>query len=239
MVRARRHPLGRPRAHRARPSPASALLMLALVGAGNALIDVAGFTLIARLAPANVLARVFGVLEASSRSPWASGGRDPVRHRRARPAPGARRPRPRDPVAIALTWVRLRALDAGMVRRDGAATARGRRPAPGAAPAGARDDRSTARPRRRPGRGRLRQKATRTTSTSSSPGGDRRRQGGDHDPGAGRLLRRDRAAAPGAPDRHGPGRGRPAAGVAARGPLRRRPHRVPPGHAPPRTSTSC
>ena len=64
VVRARRHPLGRPLVLIGLvPSPASALLMLALVGAGNALIDVAGFTLIARLAPANVLARVFGVLE--------------------------------------------------------------------------------------------------------------------------------------------------------------------------------
>ena len=45
------------------PSAASAMVMLAVVGAGNALIDVGGFTLIARIAPANVLARVFGVLE--------------------------------------------------------------------------------------------------------------------------------------------------------------------------------
>ena len=45
------------------PSAASAMVMLAIVGAGNALVDVGGFTLIARIAPANVLARVFGVLE--------------------------------------------------------------------------------------------------------------------------------------------------------------------------------
>ena len=45
------------------PSAASAMVMLAVVGAGNALIDVGGFTLIARISPANVLARVFGVLE--------------------------------------------------------------------------------------------------------------------------------------------------------------------------------
>ncbi|WP_019181847.1 MFS transporter [Microbacterium yannicii] len=45
------------------PQHAAALVLLAFVGVGNALIDVAGFTLIARLAPDDVLARVFGVLE--------------------------------------------------------------------------------------------------------------------------------------------------------------------------------
>jgi MFS family permease len=45
------------------PHEAAALGLLAFVGAGNALIDVAGFTLIGRLAPDAVLARVFGVLE--------------------------------------------------------------------------------------------------------------------------------------------------------------------------------
>ncbi|MGW9631513.1 MFS transporter [Agromyces sp. NPDC055520] len=45
------------------PFEAPALGLLAFVGVGNALIDVAGFTLIARMAPDAVLARVFGVLE--------------------------------------------------------------------------------------------------------------------------------------------------------------------------------
>lgn len=45
------------------PQQAAALFLLSFVGVGNALIDVAGFTLIARLAPDEVLARVFGVLE--------------------------------------------------------------------------------------------------------------------------------------------------------------------------------
>ncbi|MET0829351.1 MAG: MFS transporter [Microbacterium sp.] len=45
------------------PQEAAALFLLAFVGVGNALIDVAGFTLIGRLAPDAVLARVFGVLE--------------------------------------------------------------------------------------------------------------------------------------------------------------------------------
>ncbi|MEF3403204.1 MFS transporter [Agromyces sp. CCNWLW203] len=45
------------------PYEVPALGLLAFVGVGNALIDVAGFTLIARMAPDEVLARVFGVLE--------------------------------------------------------------------------------------------------------------------------------------------------------------------------------
>lgn len=45
------------------PQESAALGFLAFIGVGNALIDVAGFTLVARMAPDAVLARVFGVLE--------------------------------------------------------------------------------------------------------------------------------------------------------------------------------
>lgn len=45
------------------PVDFAALVLLAFVGVGNALIDVAGFTLLGRMAPDAVLARVFGVLE--------------------------------------------------------------------------------------------------------------------------------------------------------------------------------
>ena len=45
------------------PADAAALASMAFIGVGNALIDVAGFTLLGRMAPDHVLARVFGVLE--------------------------------------------------------------------------------------------------------------------------------------------------------------------------------
>jgi predicted MFS family arabinose efflux permease len=45
------------------PRQAAALALLACVGIGNALVDVGLFTLMARLAPDDVLARVFGLLE--------------------------------------------------------------------------------------------------------------------------------------------------------------------------------
>jgi hypothetical protein len=45
------------------PSEATTLILLACVGIGNALVDVGLFTLMARLAPDAVLARVFGLLE--------------------------------------------------------------------------------------------------------------------------------------------------------------------------------
>ena len=45
------------------PDELAALVLLAFVGVGNALIDLSGFTLLARLAADEVLARVFGVVE--------------------------------------------------------------------------------------------------------------------------------------------------------------------------------
>ena len=45
------------------PNAAAALVFLGLVGVGNTVVDVSGFTLLQRAAPDEVLARVFGALE--------------------------------------------------------------------------------------------------------------------------------------------------------------------------------
>lgn len=45
------------------PSTAAALILFGLIGIGNSLVDVAGFTLVQRAVPDEVLARVFGVIQ--------------------------------------------------------------------------------------------------------------------------------------------------------------------------------
>jgi MFS family permease len=101
------------------PSAASAMVMLAIVGAGNALVDVGGFTLIARIAPANVLARVFGVLESVAALGVGLGAlltpfiMDALTLGTSLVVLGLL-----TPTAVALSWRRLRALDAVIVGRD-------------------------------------------------------------------------------------------------------------------------
>jgi MFS family permease len=46
------------------PQEAPTLALLTIIGLGNAILDVSGFTVIARLAPDEVLARLFGIFEA-------------------------------------------------------------------------------------------------------------------------------------------------------------------------------
>jgi MFS family permease len=56
------------------PGQAAAIVLLGLVGVGNALIDVGGFTLLARLADETVLARMFAGFEAILTLGVAAGG---------------------------------------------------------------------------------------------------------------------------------------------------------------------
>ncbi|MFL6079629.1 MAG: MFS transporter [Ornithinibacter sp.] len=101
------------------PSAASAMTMLAVVGAGNALVDVGAFTLIARIAPANVLARVFGLLESVGALAVGLGAiitpliTRALDLRSALVVLGLL-----TPAAVALAWRRLRSLDSLIVGRD-------------------------------------------------------------------------------------------------------------------------
>ncbi len=56
------------------PFPAAAFALFGLIGIGNVLIDVAGLTMLQRVAPEHVLARVFGVMETTILLSVALGG---------------------------------------------------------------------------------------------------------------------------------------------------------------------
>jgi CRP-like cAMP-binding protein/predicted MFS family arabinose efflux permease len=102
------------------PEPAAAIILLGLVGIGNALIDVGGFTLLARLADETVLARMFAGFEAILTLGVAAGGLltplviELLGVRLALIAIGLLAP-----VAVAASWPALRRLDARMRVRDG------------------------------------------------------------------------------------------------------------------------
>jgi MFS family permease len=94
------------------PSAAAAVVFLALVGAANTVVDVSGLTLLQRAVPDQVLARVFGVLETLVLVAVAVGSAvapllvEGFGTRGALIATGGFLP-----VATALVWSRLRALD--------------------------------------------------------------------------------------------------------------------------------
>jgi hypothetical protein len=100
------------------PGVGAALVLFALLGVGNALVDVGVFTLIGRLAPERVLARVFGLVECvgalavGAGSVLAAGVAGGTSLRVALAALGAV-----GPVLVLLSWRGLRRLDAVMVVR--------------------------------------------------------------------------------------------------------------------------
>ncbi|QWF21876.1 MFS transporter [Nocardioides sp. LMS-CY] len=101
------------------PRQAAALGLLACVGVGNALIDLGGFTLLGRIAPDEVLARVFGVLESLVAVSMGVGAIvtslavDRVGVRPTLALVGAL-----CPVCAALAWPRLRRMDRSIRVRD-------------------------------------------------------------------------------------------------------------------------
>jgi Na+/melibiose symporter-like transporter len=101
------------------PEQATAIVLLGLVGIGNALIDVGGFTLLARLADETVLARMFAGFEAILTLGMAAGGLlapliiELLGVRLALVSIGLM-----TPLAVAASWPALRRLDARMHVRD-------------------------------------------------------------------------------------------------------------------------
>jgi hypothetical protein len=101
------------------PEQAAAIVLLGAVGIGNALIDVGGFTLLARLADETVLARMFAGFEAILTLGVAAGGLltplivELLGVRLALVAIGMLAP-----LAVAASWPALRRLDARMRVRD-------------------------------------------------------------------------------------------------------------------------
>lgn len=101
------------------PGRPAALVLFALIGVGNALVDVGVFTLVARLAPERVLARVFGLLESvgalgvGAGSVLAAALATSTSLRESLALIGAI-----GPALVLIFWFPLRRLDATMVARD-------------------------------------------------------------------------------------------------------------------------
>ena len=97
------------------PSKLLALALLAVVGMGNALVDIGLFTVVARLAPENVLAQVFGALESVAAIGVAFGSLlAPLLIAGVGVSGALLVIGLCAPVAVALSWRRLARLDAGM-----------------------------------------------------------------------------------------------------------------------------
>ena len=101
------------------PSEPVVLALLGVIGVGNALVDVGVFTLVPRLVPEELLARVFGALESLGALTVALGSLvtplaiDLLGVRGALAALGLVAP-----AVVALAWRRLRAIDASIAHRD-------------------------------------------------------------------------------------------------------------------------
>jgi MFS family permease len=101
------------------PDEAAVLAFMCVVGVGNALVDVGLFTLIARLFPDELLARVFGALESLIALSVAVGSLatplaiELLGIRGALAVIGLLAP-----VLVALAWGRLRTIDASVAHRD-------------------------------------------------------------------------------------------------------------------------
>jgi Major Facilitator Superfamily/Cyclic nucleotide-binding domain len=101
------------------PEVPAAIVLFAVVGLGNALIDVGGFTMLARLADEAVLARMFAAFEATLTVGIAAGALltplviDLLGIRLALVAVGLVAP-----IAVVACWAQLRRLDARMRVRD-------------------------------------------------------------------------------------------------------------------------
>jgi MFS family permease len=101
------------------PSQPAALLLFALIGVGNALVDAGVFTLVARLVPERVLARVFGLVESvgalavGAGSVVAAALATAAGLREAMAIVGAV-----GPALVLISWFALRRLDDTMLARD-------------------------------------------------------------------------------------------------------------------------
>lgn len=101
------------------PEQAAAIVLLGLVGVGNALIDVGGFTILARLTDEAVLARMFAGFEAILTLGVALGGLlAPVLIEWLGPRSALVVVGLLAPVALAASWTTLRRLDGRMCIRD-------------------------------------------------------------------------------------------------------------------------